>query len=81
MDKIKVRKVECELSDLVSRIEKLINVSQIANSGTFGIKIKQLCSTLGIKDLEFWEIYFDNKVLFDNKFVIVQNPFNSEIKK
>lgn len=66
--KAKIRKVESSIDEIFSRIEKLIEVREKLNFIETPINI--IYESLGLKNLEFWEIRFDNEELFDKMFVI-----------
>jgi len=81
MEKIKIRRVEVNIEEFKDRIAKLILISEKVDVDIYGIPIKKLCQTLGLKELEFWEIYFNNQELFDDGFTILQHPNLPSLKK
>jgi len=78
---IKIRKIEASPEDIISRIERLVEISeQIPNNAYTGTSLKVIWTTLGLKELEFWELYFENKELFDEIFEIHTSEYNDSIK-
>jgi hypothetical protein len=76
--KLKIRKIEATPMEVIKRIEELIIVFEsIPNHSRFGFRIQTLCSNLGIKELEFWELKLHNEKLFKEKFK-VRTPENHD---
>lgn len=80
--KLKIRKIESSVEDIFNRLNELLNVSERIPRDEFysGTSIKEICSSLGIKELEFWEITINNKNLFKEKFEITSiRRFDSKV--
>jgi hypothetical protein len=70
--KVKIRKVACSAEEVFIRIEELLKVSErISVDEYIGSSIKTLRASLGIKELEFWELRYNNDQLFNEKFKII----------
>lgn len=72
-DKIKIRKVEATPGQIFERIEKILEVSEKAYGKWKGTPLKELCLSLGLRELDFYEIRFDYKQAFNEKFIIVSD--------
>ena len=73
IDKVKIRKVESSIDDVLARVEKLLEISEKLNRVYNGTLVKEICTSIGLKELEFWEIRYDNEGKFNEKFVILTN--------
>ncbi|WP_320052295.1 hypothetical protein [uncultured Acetobacteroides sp.] len=81
MTKLKIRKIESTPEEIISRIDKIIEISeQIPNRVYLGTSLKEIWSTLGIKELEFGELRFENKELFDELFEIHTTQYSDATK-
>ena len=79
--KVKIRKIVCSVEEVFFRMEELLIVSErISTINYIGSPIKTLRASLGIKELEFWELRYNNEKLFNEKFKIITPHFNQTDK-
>jgi hypothetical protein len=75
MGKIKIRKVEASAEEVFARIEKILIISEKVYGLRKGITIKDVCISLGINELDYHEIIFDNAKSFNRKFIMAKDSF------
>ena len=69
--KVKIRKIDSTVEEVFDRIEELLVVSEkIPGEPYLGTLVKTICTSLGIKELEFWELKHNNSTLFKQQFTI-----------
>lgn len=79
--KIKIRKIGCTAEEVFSRMEELLIISErISNDDYIGSPIKIIRTALGLKELEFWELRYQNDQLFNDKFKIIIPHFDKSNK-
>jgi hypothetical protein len=70
MEKIRIRKIDVTPDEFFARIEKILEVGEKAYGKWRGVSVKLVCSSLGIKELDLWELRFDNADIFKEKFIV-----------
>ena len=69
--KLKIRKVEVTPTEFFNRLTQIITTHEKMPAEFYlGTSLSYICKTMGIKELEFWQLKFENEKDFNEKFVI-----------
>lgn len=78
--KLRIRKVEVTLEEFLRALTKILEVHErIPQVAYLGSDLNEICKTLGIKLLEFWQLKFENEGEFDKRFVLRQAGYDKNM--